>query len=138
MTILDTNVVSALMNEPAEQQVVSWLDRQVQSSIWTTSITVLEIHTGLQLMQAGKRRSKLTEVFESFLDDIDHRVAVLDEESARLAANLTAQRRKSGRSGELRDTLIAGIVMARHATFATRNVSHFSDISTAVVNPWAV
>ena len=136
MTILDTNVVSALMNDPAEPRVVGWLDREVQSSIWTTSITVLEIHTGLQLMPAGKRQSKLSEVFERFLDGIDHRVAVFDEESGRAAAHLTALRNKNGRAGELRDTMIAGIVLARRAIFATRNVAHFRDISATIVNPW--
>ncbi len=136
--ILDTSVVSALMHDPPEGRVVAWLDRQVQSSVWATSITILEIRTSLQLMTTGRRQSRLSEVFESFLDAINHRVAVFDEESARLAAGLTAQRRKNGRVVALRDTMIAGIVLARHATLATRNVQHFSDISTNVVNPWAV
>jgi predicted nucleic acid-binding protein len=39
---------------------------------------------------------------------------------------------------KLRDTLIAGIVLARRASLAIRNVAHFSDISAAVVNPWDV
>jgi predicted nucleic acid-binding protein len=32
--------------------------------------------------------------------------------------------------------MIAGIVLARHATLATRNVSHFDDVAAPVVNPW--
>jgi len=35
-----------------------------------------------------------------------------------------------------RDTMIAGIVLASHATLATRNVKHFDDIAKSVVNPW--
>ena len=136
MTILDTNVVSALMNDPPEQRVITWLDREIASSIWTTSITVLEIRTGLQAMPAGKKQSKLSEVFERFLDGIEHRVAVFDEESARRAADLTLSRRKIGRLVELRDTMIAGIVLARHGSLATRNIVHFSDISATVINPW--
>ena len=138
MTILDTNVISALMNDPPDVRVVAWLDRQAQTSIWTTSITVLELRTGLQLMAAGRKQSKLSEVFETFLNDIEHRVAVFDEEAVRSAADPIASRRKTGRLGELRDTMIAGIVLARHATFATRNVSHFRDISTRIVDPWAL
>jgi len=38
--------------------------------------------------------------------------------------------------GELRDTMIAGIVLANRASLATRNVAHFADISATVVNPW--
>jgi predicted nucleic acid-binding protein len=136
MIILDTNVVSALMNDPAESIVVAWLDRLARSSIWTTSITVFEIETGLGTMVAGKRQSALSQLFERILNSIDHRIAVFDEEAGRLAANLTAFRQRKGRVGELRDTMIAGIVLARHATLATRNVTHFADISATVVNPW--
>jgi predicted nucleic acid-binding protein len=32
--------------------------------------------------------------------------------------------------------MIAGIVLASHAKFATRNVKHFEDIAPSVVNPW--
>jgi predicted nucleic acid-binding protein len=136
MTILDTNVVSALMNDPPEDKVVAWLDRQARTSIWTTSITVFEVRSGLEIMPAGKRQSKLSEVFEEILDRLGQRIAVFDDEAARLAANLTALRRKKGRVGELRDTMIAGIVLAREAAIATRNTAHFSDIPAIVVDPW--
>jgi toxin FitB len=136
MTILDTNVVSALMNDPPEDKVVAWLDSQARTSIWTTSITVFEVRSGLEIMPAGKRQSKLSEVFEEILDRLGQRIAVFDDEAARLAANLTALRRKKGRVGELRDTMIAGIVLAREAAIATRNTAHFSDIPAVVVDPW--
>jgi len=136
MTILDTNVVSALMNDPPVDKVVIWLDSQVRTSIWTTAITVFEIRSGLEIMPAGKRQAKLSEVFEQILDRLGQRIAVFDDDAARLAANLVAFRRKKGRVGELRDTMIAGIVLAHRASLATRNVTHFTDISAAVVNPW--
>ena len=41
------------------------------------------------------------------------------------------------RPRELRDTMIAGIVLARRATLATRNISHFDDVSATLVDPWA-
>ncbi|MGA1988304.1 MAG: type II toxin-antitoxin system VapC family toxin [Candidatus Sulfotelmatobacter sp.] len=136
MTVLDTNVVSALMNDPPDDKVIVWLDSQARTSIWTTSITVFEIRSGLEIMPAGKRQAKLAEVFERILDRLAQRIAVFDDEAARLAANLTAFRRKKGRVGELRDTMIAAIVLAHRASLATRNVAHFSDISATVVNPW--
>jgi toxin FitB len=136
MTILDTNVVSALMYDPPAVSVVMWLDQQVPSSIWTTSVTVLEIQTGLQTMPAGKRRAGLSEVFERILDGMNHRIAVFDEEAARRAADLTAERQRKGRVGEIRDTVVAGIVLAHRASLATRNVSHFDDIRAVVINPW--
>ena len=136
MIILDSNVLSALMRDVPDQMVASWMDRQPQSSLWTSSITILEIQTGLQVMPAGKRKASLSEGFERLLDRMDHRIAVFDEQAARLAAELTGLRQKKGRVGELRDTMIAGIVLAHRASLATRNVTHFADISATVVNPW--
>jgi predicted nucleic acid-binding protein len=138
MIVLDTNVLSALMRNVPDPRVASWMDRQPQSSIWTNSITILEIQTGLQSMPPGKKRVSLSEDFERLLDRIDHRIAAFDEHAARLAAELTGLRQKKGRVGDLRDTMIAGIVIARHATLATRNTTHFSDIPATVVDPWAV
>jgi predicted nucleic acid-binding protein len=48
-----------------------------------------------------------------------------------------ALRQKRGRPVELRDTMIAGIVIARHGALATRNIDHFEDLSASIVNPWA-
>jgi predicted nucleic acid-binding protein len=32
--------------------------------------------------------------------------------------------------------MIAGIVLVRHATLATRNAAHFQDASVPLVDPW--
>jgi toxin FitB len=138
MLILDTNVLSALMRRIPEGKVIDWLDRQPRTSIWTTSVTVLEIRFGLQTMPLGKRRSALIAAFQTLLaDTLEGRIAPFDAAAAQEAGDLMAVRYKQGRPGELRDTMIAGIVLACHATLATRNISHFDDLSMPVVNPWA-
>src|ERR1700674_5978705 len=110
MIILDTNLLSAWMGDAPDKSVASWMARQPHSSIWTNSITILEIQTGLQVMPEGKKRVSLSEDFERLLDRIDHRIAAFDEQAARFAAELTGSRQKKGRAGKLRDTMIAGIV----------------------------
>jgi len=134
--VLDTNVLSALMRQVPDQKAVAWLDRQSRSSVWTTSITILEIRFGLQIMAAGKRRFLLLEAFEALLDQLGHRIAPFDDEAADQTADLMAVRQRKGRTVELRDTMIAGIVLARHATLATRNLVHFEDLSVPIIDPW--
>ena len=136
MIILDTNVLSALMRQTPDPLVVRWLDQQPRTSIWTTSVTTLEIRFGLQILTAGKRGTFLIQAFEAVLEKIGQRVASFDEAAAQQASDLMATRRKKGRPGDLRDTMIAGIVLAHHAALATRNTSHFEDISALVINPW--
>src|SRR6185437_8127225 len=116
MIILDTNVLSALMRQTPDRAVVEWLDRQPRASIWTTSITILEIRFGLDILPGGKRRSFLIQAFDSVLEKIGQRVASFDEEAARQASELMAACHRKGRPGDLRDTMIAGIVVAHHAT----------------------
>jgi predicted nucleic acid-binding protein len=139
MIVLDTNVLSALMRQKPEQPVVAWLDRQPWTSVWTTSITVLEIRFGLQTLPIGKRRSYLVDTFERvILEKLEQRIAAFDQAAADEAADLMASRKKKGRPGDLRDTMIAGIVLVHGATLATRNVQHFSDLTLKIVNPWAI
>jgi len=138
MIILDTDVLSALMQQSADKKAVRWLDKQPRSSIWTTSVTILEIRFGLQILPLGKRRSALIECFERVLvEKLENRVASFDATAAQQSSDLMAMRHKKGRPGDLRDTMIAGIVLASRATLATRNTSHFQDISVPVIDPWA-
>lgn len=137
MIVLDTNVLSALMRPVPDAKVVDWLDRQPKSSVWTTSVTVFEIHFGLLAMAAGKRRTALLQAFDMLLEKIDQRVAAFDVAAAQHSAALMASRHKKGRPVDLRDTMIGGIVVANHATLATRNTPHFEDIGASVINPWA-
>ena len=135
MIVLDTNVISALMRKVPDAKVLAWLDRQPRILIWTSAVNVLEIRFGFEVMPVGERRALLIEGFEGLLRKIEHRVAAFDSAAAEQASDLMAQRQKKGRPGELRDTMIAGIVLARHATLATRNTGHFDDLPQ-VVNPW--
>jgi len=138
MIILDTNVLSALMRQVPDQSVVDWLDRQPRTSVWTTSVTVFEVRFGLRILAAGKRRTLLTEAFEELLARIGQRVLAFDVAAAGRASDLMAARHRKGRPDDLRDTMIAGIVLAQHAALATRNTVHFEDASIPLVNPWTV
>lgn len=138
MIVLDTNVLSALMQSRPEPAVITWLDSQPVESIWITSITLFEVRMGLALLPASRRRKALETAFEQLLaEDLEDRVLAFDPAAARRAAELAALRRRAGRPVDFRDTQIAGIVLARRAVLATRNVRHFQDLDTPVINPWA-
>lgn len=137
MIILDTNILSELMRQTPEVTVGKWLDRQPRTSIWITSITLFEVRFGMGILPTGRRRTQLLEALHSVLEVIDRRIVSFDRAAAELAGDLMASRQKRGRPIDLRDTMIAGIVLANHATLATRNRSHFDDIDSLVVDPWA-
>jgi predicted nucleic acid-binding protein len=135
--VLDTNVLSGLM-EPEDSRVVAWLDEQEPESIWTTAVTIFEIRFGIALLSPERRQRQLGDAFAKVLDeDLQGRILPFDHEAATEAANRAAERRTIGKPLDFRDIEIAGIVSARRATLATRNVRHFQDLGIELIDPWA-
>lgn len=137
MILLDTNVLSAVMQREPDPAVIAWLDAQAPESVWTSSITLFEAAYGLELLPEGQRKMRLQRALEQLVQvEFSQRVLVFDTQAARHAALLAARRKAQGRNVDVRDTLIAGIAIAHGATLATRNTRHFDDLPTPVVNPW--
>ena len=138
MIILDTNVLSALMRTEPDRAILSWLDRQPAESIWLTSVTIFEVRFGIELIAPGRRREQLESAFARMLrDDFQDRVLPFDQSAGEEAASLAAQRQRSGTPVDFRDTEIAGIVLTRRASLATRNLRHFRDVGVGLIDPWA-
>jgi predicted nucleic acid-binding protein len=87
-------------------------------------------------MPSSKRRDLLSQKFNEVLARLNEQVVPFDTEAAQQAAALMALRKIQGRPRDLRDTMIAGIVLARHTSLATRNAAHFDDISAPLIDPW--
>jgi predicted nucleic acid-binding protein len=136
--ILDTNVVSAVMRTQPDRNVVAWLDEQPAESVWTTSVTVFEVRTGIELLETGRRRKRLAEAFAALLEEeLQGRVQAFDLPAAEVAGDLAANQQRAGRRAEIRDVQIAGIAAVRRATLATRNLRHFEGLGVRLVDPWA-
>jgi predicted nucleic acid-binding protein len=137
MIVLDTNVISALMRPKLHPEIIAWQDRQPRSSIWTTAISILEARSGIYLLPMGRRRAELNGGLDTLLAQaIVGRVLPFDLDAAEMSATIVATRVPLGRNIDTRDTQIAGIVMSRNATLATRNVRDFDDLDIELVNPW--
>jgi predicted nucleic acid-binding protein len=71
--ILDTNVISELIQPMGSNIVREWLASQNGTSLYTTSITQAEIFYGIQILPEGQRRQKLLDgasiVFEHYLPE---------------------------------------------------------------------
>jgi predicted nucleic acid-binding protein len=107
--VLDTNVLSAMIWAMEEPAVERWFDAQPTESIWTTTVTVFEIRFGLALLAAGRRRGRLDRAFLRAIDNVlDGRVLPFDRGAAEAAARIAANRRRIGRTIEIRDVQIAG------------------------------
>jgi hypothetical protein len=137
MIVLDTNVLSALMRAEPDRAVVRWLNGLAAESIWTTSITLLEVQFGLDVLPDGERKTALyNALHQAVYVDMQGRILDFDAPAAAAAGTIAARQRTLGRPVDMRDAQIAGIIAARRATLATRNMRHFADTGLALVDPW--
>ena len=137
MIVLDTNVISEVMREEPQAEVVAWLDNQVISTLFVTTITEAEIRTGIEYPARGMRQRSLTAAADrAFRELFAERILPFDSEAARAYATIAASRRSAGRPISQFDCQIAALVRSRGAQIATRNMDDFEDCGIDVIDPW--
>jgi predicted nucleic acid-binding protein len=134
--VLDTNVLSELMRAEGSARVVAWLDAQVATSVFTTTITEAELFFGVALLPRGKRQQALERAAQALFDELEGRVLAFDSAAARAFAQVCAARTKRGRPIATADAQIAAITLSRGGRLATRNGADFEGLGLEVLNPW--
>ncbi len=137
MIILDTNVISELMNRVPEARVLAWADRQRSRQLLTTAITVMELRSGAERLVDSRRKHQLEDDIEWALDElIGGPVLRFDRRAAYETAAWQARRKRAGHPVDTRDAQIAGIALARNIPLATRDTDHFANLEVKVIDPW--
>ena len=135
MFLLDTNVVSELRKaQIADANVVAWAESESASSLFLSVISVLEIETGILLLE--RRDAVQAAVLRNWLDAhvlpaFSDRILPVDTAVARRCANLHVPDRCTDH-----DALIAATALVHGMTLATRNVDDFTPTGVEVLDPW--
>jgi predicted nucleic acid-binding protein len=132
--LLDTNVVSELVKDTPESQVIGFLNEQ--QDFWLPTIVVHELEFGLQLLPEGRRREQLRAAQEAVVNEYSDRIIPLGRTESELAATLRAAARRSGHTVSLADALIAGTAKVHDLCVVTRNVGDFAFMDVEISNPW--
>ena len=137
MFVLDTNVVSELMRERPNPEVLGWMDNQLTDNLFVNSVTEAEIRTGIAILPEGERQRGLAaaadRLFGVFFAE---RILPFDSDAAQAYAMLAAERRAAGRPISQSDCQIAAIARSRGAPVVTRNVDDFEGCGLDVIDPW--
>ena len=137
MYLLDTNVISELRqgkSRRASPKVLEWADNVPATSLFLSVITVLELETGILLME--RRDSTQGRMLRSWLDgqvlpSFQDRILPIDTQVAQRCATLHVPDRRSDR-----DALIAATALVHGMTVVTRNVADFTATGVSLLNPW--
>ena len=137
MYLLDTNVVSELRkgrSQRAEPRVLAWADIVSTASLFLSAITVLELETGVLLMERRDRAQGT--MLRHWLDDqvltaFQDRILPVDGPVAKSCARLHVPDRRSDR-----DAIIAATALVHGMTVVTRNIADFAALGVPLLNPW--
>ena len=140
MYLLDTNVVSELRKPSKgkwgaiDHKVSLWATGVAVKALYISSITILEIETGILLAERKDRvkGALLREWLEAHvLTAFAGRILPVDLAVARKCAGLHVPDRM-----EDRDALIAATALVHGMTIVTRNVGDFEPSVAPMINPW--
>ena len=137
MILMDTNIISEMMKTSPAQHALDWLDQQVSSELYVSTITVAEISYGLHVLAKGKRRRLLEQTFESTIAEaFKGRLLSFDEPAAKIYGRIMGQRKELGRPMSVPDGQIAAIALHHKMALATRNIKDFQDCGLRLINPF--
>lgn len=139
MYLLDTNVVSELRKSGsgrADPNVIKWAKDKPTSSLFISSITILEIEMGV--LKIERKDPKQAAIYRTWLKShvliaFSQRILSFDTSVALKCAQLHAPNPKSER-----DAMIASTSIVHGLTLVTRNVKDFKHINIELINPWVV
>ncbi len=130
--ILDTNTLSFLMR--GEPSVCGELVSKSRTDVLLPQPVVSEIEYGLSRLPRSKRRDRLKQRFEVFLDEL-HRSEWTDEVS-RVFGSSKASLEDKGIRLEDFDLAVAAHALAIGATLVTDNVDHMSRVQGLRIENW--
>jgi predicted nucleic acid-binding protein len=138
MILLDTNVVSNLVETTPNPRVATWIDSTNRSSLWISAVTVAELRVGIELMDDGRRKPELRLAIDRAIDLFGQQCAPFDALAATEFARIIASRRRIGRPIQALDAQIAAIAITTGFSLATLHQEDFEKIDgLKVIDPSA-
>ena len=132
--MLDTNVLSELLRPNGDARVRAFVETLENPLV--SAIVFHELNYGVELMDAGVKRARLSAGIETFRRRYRSRTISVDAEIAEIAGRLRAGETRSGFMLDAPDALIAATAVSLSARLATRNIRHFARLALDLVDPW--
>jgi toxin FitB len=135
--LLDTNVVSEWVRPQPDRNVISWLADVDEDRVFISVIALAEIHRGVEMLPAGRRRDRLaTWLAEELPARFEERILDIDPKVAETWGVVMARGQKIGLTLGSMDAFVAATAETHSLTLATRNVKDFLRLGISLLDPW--
>jgi toxin FitB len=135
--LLDTCVVSELVNKIPDRSVVEWVDEQDSDYLHLSVVTIGEIQRGICKLGNSPRALKLQDwLNDDLIVKFDRRIIPIDVSVMEGWGRLMAGLNTMGLSLPIMDSLVAATAIAHGFTLVTRNIKDFENSGIKLHNPW--
>jgi toxin FitB len=132
--LLDTSVISHRIKSVPDEKVMRWLSQVPSNQAFLSVVTIQELRTGVELLPAGhKRRNLETWLVRDIHRGYEGRILPITEEIADACGRLIARIKKSGKTPETNDVLLAATALTHGLRIATLNRRHFEGLGVELV-----
>jgi predicted nucleic acid-binding protein len=135
--LLDTNVISELIQPKPDANVVRWIDETDESILFLSVLTLGEVRNGIERLDPGRRRGRLESWLEVGLRKrFQDRILAVDGAIAERWGALAALAAAKGKPVPVIDGLLAATALHHDFMLVTRNTADVAGTGVAVLNPW--
>ena len=135
--LLDTCVLSEFLKKQYNEDVISWVDRQIEETLFLSVLTIGEIRKGVARLPRSKRKTELADWLDDVVVRYNARLLPVTLETAKTWGDLMATLEPRGRVLPLIDSLLAATALEHDLTIVTRNDTDFTLTGAKVLNIWS-
>lgn len=135
--LLDTCLISELVEKEPNSAVVNWLDEQDEQTLFLCVLNLGELQKGISKLPDGTKKDELQAwVTLDLVERFTGRIIELDLETALCWGRLQREAEQAGEKLPVMDSLIAATAAAHGLIVVTRNVKDIERCGVRVCNPW--
>ncbi|HXX30387.1 MAG TPA: type II toxin-antitoxin system VapC family toxin [Myxococcaceae bacterium] len=136
--LLDTNAVSEWSKPRPDPGFIQWLHEADEDRLFLSVLTLGEVRSGVDRLDAGTRRNRLERWLEHDLAPrFEGRILPVDADVADSWGRIVAGTERTGRPMKTVDALLAATARHHRLTLVTRNTGDFAAAGIELLNPWS-
>ena len=133
----DTCFFSEFTKTRPHPRVIAWADRQPESTLYLSVLTLGELQQGISQMVPSPRQQELEEwLHGELIPRFSGRILEITREVALVWGQLQGEARRRGQPRSVLDSLIAATAKVHGLAVVTRNLDNMQGMDVELINPW--
>jgi len=135
--LLDTCLISELVKKEPNPNVMLWINKQDENTLYLSVLTIGELQKGISKLPDSHRKAELQAWVNNDLVARFHgRLLSIDAEVAGAWGTLLGTAEKKGKRLPVMDGLIAATAGVHNLIVVTQNARDMERCQAKVINPW--